>query len=88
LWVENNGTFMRGKTKARQDIENVHLSRYALRKPGGWQYEPTVQYDADADLGEQVEEIMAWTMADLHLPDRRTRPRASAPESMKKRGQG
>jgi excisionase family DNA binding protein len=60
LWlrVEHNNTFVRGKTRARQDIEDFHLRRYALRKLGGWEYELTVRHDDDADLDEQVEELL------------------------------
>jgi len=42
LWlrVENNSKFVRGKGKARDEIEQYVLSRFAMEKPDkkGWEY--------------------------------------------------
>jgi hypothetical protein len=49
---------VRGKTKARANIEDLPPRRYAMRKRGGCEYELTVRYADDADLDEQVEELL------------------------------
>jgi len=70
LWlrVENNSKFVRGKTRVREYIEDVLLRPYAMRKLRGWEYALTVRYADDADLDEQVEELLRemWHEADLH----------------------
>jgi len=70
LWlrVENNSKFVRGKTRVHEYIEEVLLRPYAMRKLRGWEYELTVRYADDADLDQQVEELLRemWREADLH----------------------
>jgi hypothetical protein len=48
LWlrVENNNKHIRGKTKARDEIEQWVLSRYQMSKdrPDGWEYELSIPY--------------------------------------------
>jgi len=60
LWlrVENNSKFVRGKKKARENIENYHLRRHAMRKLDGWEYELTFTYENDADLDRQVDDLL------------------------------
>jgi len=72
LWlrVENNSTFVRGKTKARAWIEDSVLRRYAMRKPDANRsdYILTLTYDTDEDLDATIYDILreADGMADLH----------------------
>lgn len=62
LWlrVENNSKFVRGKGKSRKNIENYYLSDYQARKlqKDGWEYELTFQYENDADLEKQINELI------------------------------
>ena len=54
LWlrVENNNKYIRGKTKARNEIEQWVLSRYQMTKdrPDGCEYELAIPYQTDAEL--------------------------------------
>jgi integrase len=54
LRVENNNKFVRGKKRARADIENYHLRLYGMRKVGACDYELTFSYTDDTDLDQQV----------------------------------
>ncbi|CAL1242056.1 hypothetical protein [Candidatus Methylocalor cossyra] len=72
LWlrVENNSKFVRGKGKARQEIEQSVLSRFAMEKPDkkGWEYALSIPYSTDEELDRIIyEEIYAEAerMADL-----------------------
>ena len=61
LNVENNSKFVRGKTKAREYIEDEWISQYDMFKPekDGWDYILKVPYSSQKDLEETVCEIMA-----------------------------
>lgn len=54
LWlrVESNNKYVRGKKKAREEIEQVVLSRYGMEKPeaNGWEYELSIPYQTDKEL--------------------------------------
>jgi hypothetical protein len=54
LWlrVENNNKHIRGKTRARDEIERWVLSRFGMRKdrPDGWEYELSISYQSDEEL--------------------------------------
>jgi len=54
LWlrVENNNKYIRGKKKARDEIEQWVLSRYQMTKdrPDGWEYELSIPYQTDEEL--------------------------------------
>lgn len=43
LWlrVENKSKFVRGKKRARENIENYHLRRCGMKKFNDWEYELT-----------------------------------------------
>jgi hypothetical protein len=60
LWlrVENNTKFVRGKKRARQDIENFHLHRYGMKKLNECEYDLTFSYADDEDLDRQVYRLM------------------------------
>jgi len=72
LWlrVENNSTFVRGKTKARAWIEDSVLRRYAMRKPDANRsdYILTLTYGTDAELDATIDDILREVaqIADLH----------------------
>jgi len=72
LWlrVENNSTFVRGKTKARAWIEDSVLRRYAMRKPDATRsdYILTLTYGADVELDATIYDILreADQIADLY----------------------
>ena len=69
LRVENNSKFVRGKTKARAQIEAQVLSRYAMEKhPSGCEYTLTIPYETDEELERIIyEDILreADNLADL-----------------------
>jgi DNA invertase Pin-like site-specific DNA recombinase len=70
LRVENNNKFVRGKTRARQAIEDFVLRPYAMEKPrqDGWEYRLTLPYDADEQLDNLIEDILqeAHSTADAY----------------------
>ncbi len=72
LWlrVENNSTFVRGKTKARAWIEDSVLRRYAMRKSDATRsdYLLTLTYGTDAELDATIYDTLreADQIADLH----------------------
>ena len=59
LEVENNSSFVRGRKRARQDIENFHLAQYEMQKLSDDEYELVIPYDDDADLDEQVHQLLS-----------------------------
>jgi hypothetical protein len=70
LRVENNSKFVRGKTKARAQIEAQVLSQYDMEKhPNSCEYTLTIPYDTDEELERIIsDEILreAARLADLH----------------------
>ena len=54
LWlrVERNSQFVRGKKRAREEIEAWVLSRYGMEKPNPerWEYVLSIPYDSDEEL--------------------------------------
>jgi hypothetical protein len=52
LRVENNSKFVRGKKKAREEIEQYVLSYYQMEKPekDGWEYVLSIPYQTDEEL--------------------------------------
>ena len=72
LWltVERNSKFVRGKKRAREDIEDYVLRHYDMKKrwPDGNEYELTIPYDTDEELDEIIERAIlqeASSQADL-----------------------
>ena len=64
LWlsVENNSKFVRGKSRARAEIEQDVLSRFSMEKTdkNGWEYILSIPYTTDEELDEIIlEEIYA-----------------------------
>jgi probable addiction module antidote protein len=59
LWlrVERNSKFVRGKTRAREDIEDYVLSHYDMKKlwADGSEYELTIPYDTDEELDDIID---------------------------------
>jgi hypothetical protein len=62
LWlrVENNNSFVRGKTKARESIELFVLSQYEMQKQTdkGWDYRLTLTYQDDQELEQLIDDIL------------------------------
>jgi hypothetical protein len=60
LWlrVENNNKFVRGRKRAREDIEAFHLSRFQMRKLSDAEYELTFSYEDDAHLDKQIYDLL------------------------------
>jgi hypothetical protein len=60
LWlrVENNSKFVRGKKRAREDIEYMALNGYDMKKLGACEYELTFTYKDDADLDKQIHDLL------------------------------
>ena len=58
LWltVERNSKFVRGKKRAREDIEDYVLRHYDMKKrwPDGNEYELTIPYDTDEELDDII----------------------------------
>lgn len=71
LWlrVERNNKFVRGKKRAREEIEMFVLSRYSMKKldKDSWEYELTIPYSSDEDLDETIYDMLdeMATTADL-----------------------
>ena len=63
LWlrVENNNKFVRGKKRAREEIERLVLSQYQMKKlyKDGWEYELTIPYENDKDLDDTIYEMLS-----------------------------
>lgn len=63
LWlrVERNSKFVRGKKKAREEIERYVLSRYNMKKKGkdSWEYTLSIPYLNQEDLEKTVYDIYA-----------------------------
>lgn len=59
LRVERNSKFVRGKKKARQDIEDYVLSHYDMKKKekDGWEYTLRIPYTTQEDLEKTVYDI-------------------------------
>jgi hypothetical protein len=71
LRVENNSKFVRGKTRAREEIERDVLSLFGMRKssPDSHDYILTIPYTSDEDLENTIyQDILAE--ADLLADDR------------------
>jgi probable addiction module antidote protein len=73
LWlrVERNSKFVRGKTRAREDIEYYVLGHYDMKKrwADGSEYELTIPYDTDEELDDIIyRDILqaASLQADMH----------------------
>ena len=62
LWlrVENNSKFVRGKKRAREEIETYCLSPYNMEKKTktSWDYELTVPYETDKKLDETIYNLL------------------------------
>ena len=58
LRVENNNKFVRGKKRARADIENYHLWHYGMKKLDECNYELTFTYIEDEDLDRQIYDLL------------------------------
>lgn len=65
LRVENNNSFVRGKKKSRQDIEDYVLYRYDMRKPDpeGWNYELTIVYKTNEELEATIDDLLRSAMS-------------------------
>lgn len=59
LWVENNSKFVRGKKRAREDIERHHLLFYGMKKLANGDYELAIPYEDDADLDKTVYDLLS-----------------------------
>jgi len=60
LWlrVENNNKFVRGRKRAREDIEAFHLRRYGMKKLNDVEYELTFSYEDDAHHDKQIYDLL------------------------------
>jgi hypothetical protein len=60
LWlrVENNNKYVRGKKRAREDIEVMVLRPYFMEKLNEREYELTISYKDDADLDKQIHDML------------------------------
>lgn len=61
LEVENNNKFVRGRKRAREDIEQFVLARYKARKrhKDGNEYILHIPYETDEELDEIVHGILS-----------------------------
>ena len=59
LWlrVENNNKFVRGKKRAREDIERYHLQRYAAEQRSSGEYVLKVPFRDDEDLDQTMDDL-------------------------------
>src|SRR5262249_21162182 len=60
LHVENNSKFVRGKKKAREDIEHYVLDYYHMEKPykDRGEYILSIPYDTDEELEKTIYDIL------------------------------
>jgi hypothetical protein len=60
LWlrVENNSKFVRGKSRARVNIEEFHLKRYGMKKLSEVEYELKFSYEDEARLDKQIYDLL------------------------------
>ncbi|MBX9725466.1 MAG: hypothetical protein K2X81_28975 [Candidatus Obscuribacterales bacterium] len=58
LRVENNNKFVRGKKKAREDIEDYVLRHFQMKKLRNCDYELTFSYEDDKDLENQIHHML------------------------------
>jgi DNA invertase Pin-like site-specific DNA recombinase len=58
LRVENNSKFVRGKKRAREDIEFYCLRRQGMKRISDWEYALTFTYRDDADLDQQIYDLL------------------------------
>lgn len=59
LDVENNNKFVRGKKRAREDIEMFVLSEYDMKKINECEYDLIIPYETDEDLEKEIYDIMS-----------------------------
>ena len=63
LWlrVENNNKFVRGRKRARENIEIFILSEYNMKKlnKDGWEYELTIPCENDEDLDDTIYDMLS-----------------------------
>jgi hypothetical protein len=71
LWlrVERNSKFVRGKKKAREDIEQYVLSRFDMEKKekDGWEYTLRIPYTNQEDLEKTVYDIYSEMESQANL---------------------
>ncbi|MFI5305101.1 MAG: nuclear transport factor 2 family protein [Nitrospiria bacterium] len=58
LRVENNSSFVRGKKRSIEDIEQYHLSEFGMKKLDESKYELVIPYEDDADLEETINRLL------------------------------
>lgn len=58
LRIENNSKFVRGKKRAREDIERYCLAEYDGKRLPGGEYELKVPYSNDEDLDKRMQELL------------------------------
>ncbi|CAN5273291.1 hypothetical protein BH10PSE19_BH10PSE19_17070 [soil metagenome] len=59
LEVENNNKFIRGKKRAREDIEIFVLSDYEMKKLNECEYQLVISYETEEDLEKKIYNIMS-----------------------------
>ncbi len=59
LRVENNSSFVRGKNKSQEEIEERVLRPYDMQKvyPEGGEYILTIPYTTEKELDEKIQDI-------------------------------
>jgi DNA invertase Pin-like site-specific DNA recombinase len=58
LRVENNNKFVRGKKRAREDIERFCLEEYGAKQLPDGEYELKVPYSSDEDLDRRMNDLL------------------------------
>lgn len=58
LRIENNSKFVRGKKRAREDIERYCLAEYDYQRLPNGEYELKVPYSSDGDLDQRMHELL------------------------------
>ena len=69
LQVENNSKFVRGKKKAREDIERYVLEYYHMEKPhkDRGEYILSIPYDTEEELEKTIYDILGETSSTADL---------------------
>jgi DNA invertase Pin-like site-specific DNA recombinase len=56
--IENNNKYVRGKKRARENIERFCLAYYAMKKLDSLTYQVTIPYQTEEELNKKVDDLM------------------------------
>ncbi|WP_238536626.1 hypothetical protein [Pseudomonas sp. M47T1] len=57
--MENNSKFVRGRKRAKENIERYCLEPFCVKRLGSGNYELTVPYQSDEELDKAVHDLLS-----------------------------